>query len=56
MSALKHISTVLVNETIPVHKYISERTGLTVVIGEVEGPMVKGYFTLRKYYFKFKFK
>lgn len=48
MSALKHITTVLANDTIPVHKYKSERTGLTVVIGEVEGPIVNGYFALGK--------
>lgn len=48
MSSLKHITTVLANDTIPVHKYKSERTGLTVVIGEVEGPIVNGYFTLGK--------
>lgn len=49
MSALKHIATVLANDTIPVHKYKSERTGLTVVIGEVDGPIVNGYFALGKH-------
>ncbi|XP_053673268.1 uncharacterized protein C05D11.1-like [Anopheles nili] len=42
----KHLVTVKANEVIPVHKYRSERTGLTVIIGEVEGPVVNGYFTL----------
>ncbi|XP_053684394.1 uncharacterized protein C05D11.1-like [Sabethes cyaneus] len=42
----KLISTAKANGVIPVHKYRSERTGLTVVVGEVEGPLVNGYFTL----------
>lgn len=46
MSSLKHISTVHANGTIPVHKYCSKLTGMTVVIGEVEGPLVSGDFML----------
>uniref|UniRef100_A0A182JL08 Uncharacterized protein n=1 Tax=Anopheles atroparvus TaxID=41427 RepID=A0A182JL08_ANOAO len=42
----KHLITVKANEVIPVHKYRSDRTGLTVIVGEVEGPVVNGYFTL----------
>uniref|UniRef100_A0A182YI36 Uncharacterized protein n=1 Tax=Anopheles stephensi TaxID=30069 RepID=A0A182YI36_ANOST len=42
----KHLLTVKANEVIPVHKYRSDRTGLTVIVGEVEGPVVNGYFTL----------
>ncbi|XP_012262723.1 uncharacterized protein C05D11.1-like [Athalia rosae] len=34
------------NDLIPVHKYKSSRTGLTVVIAEVDGPVVNGYFCL----------
>lgn len=34
---------------VPVHKYRSLKTGLTVVIGEVEGPAVAGYFCLGRY-------
>ncbi|XP_050092688.1 uncharacterized protein C05D11.1-like isoform X2 [Anopheles aquasalis] len=34
------------NEVIQVHKYRSDLTGLTVVIAEVEGPVVNGYFSL----------
>lgn len=49
MSALKHITTVLCNGTIPVHKYKSELTGLTIVIAEVKGPLVNGFFTLGKH-------
>ncbi|XP_058458892.1 uncharacterized protein C05D11.1-like [Malaya genurostris] len=44
--AFKLISTVKANGVIPVHKYRSERTGLTVIVGEVEGPLVNGYFAL----------
>lgn len=48
MTSLKHIATVFANGRIPVHKYKSALTGLTVVIGEVEGPLVNGFFTLGK--------
>ncbi|KAF6215152.1 hypothetical protein GE061_009903 [Apolygus lucorum] len=34
------------NEIIPVHKYVSNQTGLTVVVSEVDGPLVNGYFCL----------
>ncbi|KAI5736858.1 hypothetical protein M8J76_007821 [Diaphorina citri] len=34
------------NNLIPVHKYKSVNTGMTVVLGEVEGPVVNGYFAL----------
>uniref|UniRef100_A0A8D8XF76 Uncharacterized protein C05D11.1 n=1 Tax=Cacopsylla melanoneura TaxID=428564 RepID=A0A8D8XF76_9HEMI len=34
------------NNLIPVHKYKSVNTGITVVLGEVEGPVVNGYFAL----------
>lgn len=50
MSSLKHISTVFANGTIPVHKYKSELTGLTVVIGEVEGPLVSGDIMLGMFF------
>lgn len=47
MALLKHITTVYAaNGRIPVHKYKSELTGLHVVIGEVEGPIVNGFFSL----------
>jgi len=38
-----------VNEVIPVTKYRSKRTGLRIVIAEVEGPLVNGYFCLGWY-------
>ena len=34
------------NGVIPVYKYRSKKTGLTVVIAQVEGPLVNGYFCL----------
>lgn len=40
------VTTAKANGVIPVHKYRSNKTGLTVVIGKVEGPLVNGYFTL----------
>lgn len=47
MSAkLKLLTSAKVNGTIPVYKYESERTGLKVVLAQVEGPLVNGYFTL----------
>lgn len=36
------------NSLIPVHKYKSSLTGLTVVVAEVDGPVVNGYFCLGK--------
>lgn len=36
------------NNLFPVHQYVSTRTGLTVVVAEVEGPVVDGYFCLGK--------
>uniref|UniRef100_U5EMA1 Putative zn2+-dependent endopeptidase insulinase superfamily n=1 Tax=Corethrella appendiculata TaxID=1370023 RepID=U5EMA1_9DIPT len=42
----KHLSSVKVNGVIPVHKYRSDKTGLTVILAEVEGPVVNGYFAL----------
>ena len=34
------------NGVVPVYKYRSHLTGLTVVIAQVEGPLVNGYFCL----------
>lgn len=49
MSAFKHISSVLSNDRFPVHKYKSETTGLTIVIGEVNGPIINGNIVVRKF-------
>lgn len=46
MSNFKKICTTKLNGKIPVTKYKSTRTGLTVILGEVEGPVVNGFFTL----------
>jgi len=35
-----------VNDVIPVCKYRSTQTGLRVVVAEVQGPVVNGYFCL----------
>ncbi|XP_071452193.1 uncharacterized protein C05D11.1-like [Hetaerina americana] len=40
------ICSLKANGLIPVHKYRSRTTGLTVAIAEVEGPLVNGYFCL----------
>jgi hypothetical protein len=45
------ICSLKANDLIPVHKYKSNVTGLTVVIAEVEGPIVNGYFCLGKLIF-----
>lgn len=39
-------ATVKANDRIPVRKYRSEKTGLTVILAEIEGPVVNGYFCL----------
>ncbi|XP_049547203.1 uncharacterized protein C05D11.1-like [Anopheles darlingi] len=44
--SFRRLATAKANDLIPVHKYRSVLTGLTVVLGEVEGPVVNGYFTL----------
>uniref|UniRef100_A0A1L8DTH1 Putative zn2+-dependent endopeptidase insulinase superfamily protein n=1 Tax=Nyssomyia neivai TaxID=330878 RepID=A0A1L8DTH1_9DIPT len=46
MSSFKLICSTKANGKIPVHKYRSESTGLTLILAEVEGPVVNGYFAL----------
>ncbi|XP_047987418.1 uncharacterized protein C05D11.1-like [Leguminivora glycinivorella] len=46
MSHFKLISSTKASDVIPVNKYKSERTGLTVIIADVEGPVVNGFFCL----------
>ena len=43
-----HFSEVahFVSNGIPVRKYRSSATGLTIALAEVEGPVVNGFFTL----------
>ncbi|XP_012281093.1 uncharacterized protein C05D11.1-like [Orussus abietinus] len=46
MGGFELVCSLKSNDTIPVHKYKSTNTGLTVVIAEVGGPVVCGYFCL----------
>ncbi|XP_001603808.1 uncharacterized protein C05D11.1 [Nasonia vitripennis] len=46
MGGFELICSLTSNEIIPVHKYKSVNTGLTVFIAEVEGPVVCGYLGL----------
>lgn len=38
----------LFENVIPVYKYKCLRTGITIVFGDIDGPLVNGYFTLGK--------
>ena len=38
-----------VDDLIPVFKYRSKNTGLSVVVAQVKGPLVNGYFCLGNY-------
>lgn len=44
--AFKLVSEGKANDLVDVKKYRSSRTGLTVVIADVDGPVVNGYFCL----------
>ena len=44
------VYTVTADGNVPVTKYRSKKTGLTVFIAQVEGPLVNGYFCLGKYH------
>ncbi|XP_053606710.1 uncharacterized protein C05D11.1-like [Plodia interpunctella] len=46
MSHFKLISSTKASDVIPINKYVSGKTGLTVVIADVEGPVVNGFFCL----------
>ncbi|XP_015601715.1 uncharacterized protein C05D11.1 [Cephus cinctus] len=46
MSGFELVCSLKSNDIIPVHKYKSTNTGLTVVIAEVDGPVVCGYLCL----------
>lgn len=50
MGGFELICSLKSNDIIPVHKYKSANTGLTVVIAEVDGPVVCGYLALGKHY------
>ena len=42
------VYTVTADGNVPITKYRSKKTGLTVFIAQVEGPLVNGYFCLGK--------
>lgn len=44
--AFKLVAETKLNGRTAVHKYLSERTGLRVVFGDVDGPICNGYFVL----------
>ncbi|CAH0749121.1 unnamed protein product [Diatraea saccharalis] len=46
MTHFKLISTTKASDVIPVNKYVSDKTGITVIIAETEGPLVNGFFCL----------
>ncbi|XP_033227850.1 uncharacterized protein C05D11.1-like [Belonocnema kinseyi] len=46
MGGFELICSIKSNDTIPVHKYKSQNTGITVFIADVDGPLVCGYFCL----------
>lgn len=55
MSHFKLISSTKASDVIPVNKYVSEKTGLKVIIADVEGPLVKGFFSLGTFFTVFYF-
>lgn len=55
MSHFKLLSSTKASDVIPVNKYISEKTGLKVIIADVEGPLVKGFFSLGTFFTIFYF-
>ncbi|KAL7287806.1 hypothetical protein TKK_0018181 [Trichogramma kaykai] len=46
VEGFEFICSLTSNDIIPVHKYRSKNTGLTIFIAEVDGPVVGGYFCL----------
>lgn len=48
MSHFKLISSTKASDVVPISKYVSEKTGITVIIGQVDGPVVNGFFCLGK--------
>lgn len=43
-STFKLVSTTKASNVIPVNKYVSNKTGITVIIADVGGPLVNGFF------------
>ncbi|CAH0603275.1 unnamed protein product [Chrysodeixis includens] len=46
MSHFTLVSSTKASDVIPVNKYVSQKTGITVIIAGVEGPLVNGFFCL----------
>ena len=49
MEDFELISSAVVSDIIPIKKYRSKATGITVCIANVNGPLVNGYFCLGKF-------
>ncbi|XP_049872194.1 uncharacterized protein C05D11.1-like isoform X2 [Pectinophora gossypiella] len=45
-SDFRLVSSTKASDVIPVNKYVSCKTGITVIIADVEGPLVNGFFCL----------
>ncbi|XP_071956159.1 uncharacterized protein C05D11.1-like [Antedon mediterranea] len=45
-ASFEKVCSVVANDLVPVTKYKSKRTGFTVCLAQVEGPLVNGYFVL----------
>lgn len=46
LKTYKLITSAQINDKIQVTKYKSEKTGMSIILADVEGPVVNGYFTL----------
>lgn len=46
ISKFELVASSQANDLVPVRKFRSTRTGLTLVLAEVDGPVVNGYFCL----------
>ena len=40
------LTNITIDDTLPVHKFRSKRTGMTIVLAPGESPIVNGYFCL----------
>lgn len=54
-SSFELVTCLKAHEKIPVFEYQSKQTGLTVIIAEVDGPVVNGYFCLGTTFLIYKF-
>lgn len=51
MSNFKLILSSKASNVIPVNKYVSQKTGLTIIIANVDGPLVNGFFCLGLHFY-----